>query len=333
MEQNVWIVLTSINSPTTAVREFAALALERGWGMVVVGDTKTPSDWQLEGVDYLSIERQHELFPEYSRMAPTRHYARKNFGYLYALGRGAKVIVESDDDNRPYLNFASRLERHITGRRVGGSDWVNAYRYFSDSLIWPRGLPLNRIHELGSKEDSAATAICPIQQFLADADPDVDAIYRLLYKDAINFNNMAPDLIVAKNTFCPFNSQNTIFFPEAFDLLYLPSHVSFRMTDIWRAFVAQRIMWERGHELSFHAPTVYQERNEHDLMRDFSDEVVGYVRNAEIAECLGALNLDAQSSGDVLMSCYLALQKIGIVPVEEVVLVGMWIKAVNRVHQ
>ena len=34
MKKNSWIVLTSINKPTVAVHEFAALALERGWGMV-----------------------------------------------------------------------------------------------------------------------------------------------------------------------------------------------------------------------------------------------------------------------------------------------------------
>ena len=331
MKKKSWIVLTSINSPTTAVREFATLALERGWGMVVVGDTKTPPDWQLNGVDFLSIERQHQLFPAYSRKAPTYHYARKNFGYLYALGQGAEVIVESDDDNHPYPSFALRQERRVMGRRVSGADWVNAYRYFTDALIWPRGLPLDRIHQLGLAEDSAV-ATCPIQQFLADADPDVDAIYRLLYKEPCNFDNLAPDLIVSKNTFCPFNSQNTIFFPEAFDLLYLPSYVSFRMTDIWRAFVAQRIMWERGHELSFHAPTVFQKRNEHDLMCDFSDEVVGYLRNAEIASCLSALQLEGQLTIDMLRSCYLALQKIGIVPAEELVLVNMWLQALNQVR-
>ena len=48
------------------------------------------------------------------------------------------------------------------------------------------------------------------------------------------------------------------------------------MTDIWRSFVAQRILQENDWAVLFHAPTVSQERNEHDLMRDFADEVPGY---------------------------------------------------------
>jgi hypothetical protein len=63
------------------------------------------------------------------------------------------------------------------------------------------------------------------------------------------------------------------------------------MTDIWRSFVAQRIAWENGWSLLFHEPTVWQERNEHDLMQDFADEVPGYLSNELIARELEALPL------------------------------------------
>ena len=55
-----------------------------------------------------------------------------------------------------------------------------------------------------------------------------------------------------------------------YPLLYLPAYCSFRMTDIWRSFVAQRIAWENGWRLLFHGPTMEQERNVHDLMKDFA---------------------------------------------------------------
>ena len=38
-----WIVLTTVNSPTADVKKLAGI--ER-WKVVVVGDTKTPSDWR-----------------------------------------------------------------------------------------------------------------------------------------------------------------------------------------------------------------------------------------------------------------------------------------------
>jgi hypothetical protein len=38
-----WVVVTSINKPTSDVEKLAKM---EGWKVVVVGDTKTPSDWR-----------------------------------------------------------------------------------------------------------------------------------------------------------------------------------------------------------------------------------------------------------------------------------------------
>lgn len=38
-----WIVLTTINQPTGDVKKLAGI---KGWKVVVVGDTKTPSNWR-----------------------------------------------------------------------------------------------------------------------------------------------------------------------------------------------------------------------------------------------------------------------------------------------
>ena len=64
---NRFIIITSINPPTQAVRVFATWP---GWTTVVVGDRKSTGDWSLEGVVYLSIEDQIELFPEFARTLP-----------------------------------------------------------------------------------------------------------------------------------------------------------------------------------------------------------------------------------------------------------------------
>jgi hypothetical protein len=333
MTANYWIAMTTIAHPTVAVEEFSALARERGWGFAVTGDTKTPDDFACEGVDYLSVDRQHELYGEYSHATPVRHYARKNLAYLFAIANGAKVILESDDDNRPYPEFGTVTDMPVTGRVVGNAAWANTYRYFTDSThIWPRGLPLDLIYETG-EVTGTETVACPMQQFLADSDPDVDAIYRLLYRDPLYFDKSAENVILAPNCYCPFNSQNTIIHSEAFELLYLPAFVSFRMTDIWRSFIAQRILWEDGKSISFHAPTVYQERNAHNLMRDFSEEVVGYLNNARMAETLSGLDLSGLSIGDRLVRCYEALHEIGMMEAREIDLVRLWLDGVKAARQ
>src|SRR5204863_4881711 len=145
----------------------------------------------------------------------------------------------------------------------------------SEETIWPRGFPLEYLSKVNPELKSKTEKInCPIQQGLADENPDVDAVYRMSQKLPVNFDKCDP-VVLGKNSWCPFNSQNTTWFKEAFPLLYLPSYCSFRMTDIWRSFIAQRIAWTCDWSVLFHNSTVWQERNEHSLLKDFEDEVPG----------------------------------------------------------
>jgi hypothetical protein len=166
----------------------------------------------------------------------------------------------------------------------------------------------------------------PIQQGLADENPDVDAIYRLLLPLPQRFR-LDRRLLVAAGTWCPFNSQNTTWWPEAWPLLYLPAYCSFRMTDIWRSLVAQRIAWENGWAILLHEPTVWQERNAHALMRDFEDEVPGYVHNRRISDSLAALPLRSGVSAipDNLRACYETLIALGFIGHEELALIDAWL--------
>jgi hypothetical protein len=99
------------------------------------------------------------------------------------------------------------------------------------------------------------------------------------------------------------------------------------MTDIWRSFVAQRIAWENGWSVLFHRPTVWQERNEHDLMRDFADEVPGYLHNDRIRKALEDLTLAGgpEHMGENLRRCYRALVALELVAAEELILLDKWI--------
>jgi hypothetical protein len=217
--------------------------------------------------------------------------------------------------------------RDVEGGVLKGRGWVNVYRYFSESNIWPRGLPLDRIRQTPAKRSTLAvgTVSCPIQQGLADDNPDVDAIYRLALPLPVKFEK-AGDVVLTDRTWCPFNSQNTTWFPEAYPLMYLPFHCSFRMTDIWRSFVAQRIIQERGWGLSFHHATVHQDRNEHNLMHDFADEVVGYLNNSRLMDKLEGLSLSGRAAGvfDDLFKCYEVFMEAGVVKQDERKLLQAW---------
>jgi hypothetical protein len=300
--------------------------------LIVAGDHKSPADFYLPGAEFISLDEQSARFSNFAALLPQNSYTRKNIGYLVSMQSGATLIVDTDDDNAPLPGFWLPAQRIVDGRLITRNGWVNAYAYFTDVLIWPRGLPLNEVRTPDAKPIPGPKGIfnCPIQQGLADRNPDVDAVYRLLLPLPVNFN-LAEDIVLDRGTWCPFNSQNTRWWPDVFPLLYLPAYCSFRMTDIWRSFVAQRILWENGWRLSFHASTMFQERNEHNLMRDFADEVPGYLNNAIIRETLSALDLRSgfDSHGDNLRHCYDALVKLGVVGRQEIPLLIAWITQVE----
>lgn len=329
MTESVALVVTSINAPNHVLAALAEGARARGRRFVVIGDVPSPADFQLEGCDFYGLDAQYESGFRFARQCPVRHYARKNLGYLVAIRAGANVVVETDDDNIPREEFWNERERRVSAPALEGAGWVNVYRYFTEANIWPRGLPLERVRERVPEFDSLSVKEidCPIQQGLADENPDVDAIFRLVEELPQSFRRDRR-VALGAGAWCPFNSQNTTWWADAFPLLYLPAYCSFRMTDIWRSFVAQRIAWEQGWGVLFHEPTVWQERNEHNLMRDFRDEVPGYLNNSAICEALAALKLapGVERLGANLVACYEKLVEMSLVGREELPLLATWLE-------
>lgn len=319
-----WIVVTTINHPTKAMQRIAEIVAANEWRCVVVGDKKTPDGWSMPGIDYLSYDDQIRNFGRLAELIPVNHYCRKNLGYIYAIRKGAEIILETDDDNIPYECFGTGIREEVAGDLLGGVKWANVYKHFTDRLIWPRGNPLDTIHESGEIIGSHIGR-APVQQFLADGDPDVDAVYRLLFKEPLNFKKRE-SIFLQEGTWCSFNSQNTLFLKEAFPLLYLPCHVSFRMTDIWRSLVAQVCLWSNNQQLVFHSSTVLQERNEHNLMRDFADEIDGYLNNRRIVDCLiEVLNTyREQPLSVVIRAAWISLRDIGIIKDIEIEILDAW---------
>jgi hypothetical protein len=328
MQAKTSIVITSIASPNRVLRDIAQQCANRSLDFYVIGDSKSPKDFHIDGCSFFSIDQQLATGLKTAELCPQRHYARKNIGYLLAIQDGSQMIVETDDDNLPLEPFWGPRQRVQRVPAVHQRGWVNAYRYFTEANIWPRGLPLDAVQQSAPGLDELATEDldCPIQQGLADDNPDVDAIYRLILPLPLQF---APDRKIGlkPGVWCPFNSQNTTWWPHAFPLLYLPAYCSFRMTDIWRSFVAQRIAWENGWSLLFESATVIQDRNDHSLMRDFQDEIPGYLNNRAMAEELDKLDLrpGLEHIADNLLVCYEMLIRREWVGAQELPLLNGWI--------
>jgi hypothetical protein len=314
---NNFCVITTINPPTKAVE---VLYEKFHSNLIVVGDAKTPRGWSYQHAQYLNPAISTTL-------APLNHYARKNIGYLEAMGQKADCIYDTDDDNIPNKEWKLRTKETRASKSFG-EGWFNAYEPMTKTAIWPRGFPLSKIKGSGQIFGDREPVVSSIQQGLADGEPDVDAIYRLIFENNNEFK-YERSIYLDKNTWCPFNSQSTWWFKEAFPLMYLPVHCSFRMTDIWRSFIAQRCLWEIGQGVTFHSPSeVYQDRNEHDLMKDFEDEIPGYLNNEYIVEILGRIELKFKEGNlcKCLIACYSHLVACDIFPQQELDSVNAWIK-------
>ena len=331
----LYSVVTTIQAPTNSIRGLARTLGRVEASLLVCGDRKGPTVYALKGAELFTLDRQLSLPLALPQHLPVNHYARKNVGYLVAISRGARCIYETDDDNQPNAAWKPR-SRMIRANVLNGPRWCNVYRNFTDSLIWPRGFPLNEIRKPGSGKLRGIGRVMevdsPIQQGLADSSPDVDAVWRLLLDEVIHFDK-ADSMALKPGVWCPFNSQSTWWWSDAYPLMYLPSFCTFRMTDIWRSFVAQRCLWEMGGRLSFHSPEVVQRRNPHNLMRDFADEIPGYMRNDELVKALEEQPLergrDAVTTN--LVRCYEALVRRGFFPAKELKLIRAWIKDLDGI--
>jgi hypothetical protein len=83
----------------------------------------------------------------------------------------------------------------------------------------------------------------------------------------------------------------------------------------------------------FHEATVWQDRNQHDLMRDFQDEIPGYLHNRRIAEALDALSLSpgVENIPDNLRLCYGELVRRSWLDGRELPLLDAWLDDLSEI--
>ncbi|XP_068752945.1 uncharacterized protein [Montipora capricornis] len=326
-----WIVITTVSSPTEDVKKLSKI---EGWKVVVVGDTKTPEDWSYPNCIFLSVENQRTLGYRIHDLIPYKSYARKNIGYLYAIQHGAKIIYETDDDNSPTSGNIAFYQKGIGDFYVYETDSVvvNPYEHFGQSSIWPRGYPLDYIADPPTHKFVRCEGVdISIQQGLVNGDPDVDAIFRLTRKDKgvdlnVKFDGNALPVALPPTTLAPFNSQNTLFLNRALWGMLLPTTVTFRVTDIWRGYWAQRLLWDVGSHLSFFPPNAVQFRNVHNYLADFIDEQNMYQQSSRLVNFLISWQSDKQHFFSRVLELSLAMTENGFWEMHDAVLTKAWLE-------
>lgn len=348
--ETVWGVTTTIFEPTPAVRTFANSV--RHSRLVVVGDLKTNHEAWREyersspNAKYLSPDDQRALpFASVAKL-PWNHFGRKNVGFLYAISKNATWIFDFDDDNVLRTPFEGGLlhailsptQRQHHALLRPAKHIYNPYPDFrpvdgngSSTFVWPRGFPLDFIHDGATyarpvQKKAVDAANVHVYQSLANNNPDVDAIYRMTRGLPLSFAAENKILTLPNGTYAPFNAQATLFRSTAAWGLPLPITVTPRVTDIWRSYITQRLLWEMGGSMAFTSPMVTQYRNPHSYQKDFDDELDVYVKVTPLLRRLASwTSAPGASLSEAYLSLLQALVDAGILLQKDVHFGQLWV--------
>lgn len=106
-----------------------------------------------------------------------------------------------------------------------------------------------------------------------------------------------------------------------------------RCTDIWRGLIAQRILQNDSKNILFFGTTMRQNRNDHNLMNDFKEEVPMYLLDFKINEILQKIRLPkgVKNYLNNLNLCYDTLIKNQIFHKDEKIFLKAWSNDIKRI--
>ncbi|KAK6119257.1 hypothetical protein DH2020_047003 [Rehmannia glutinosa] len=251
-----WIIVSVSDYPSISLQSLVRI---KGWQVLAIGNSKTPKDWSLKGAIYLSLEHQANLGFRVVDYLPYDSYVRKSVGYLFAIQHGARRIFDADDRGEV---IGGDLGKHFD-LDLDSVD-VKQQRIFQS--VWPRGLPLENVGEVGHEEfySEVFGGKQYIQQGMSNGLPDIDSVFYMTRKAGsepfdVKFDEHAPKVAVSEGKMVPINSFNTLFHYDAFWALMLPVSVSTMASDVLRGYWAQRLLWEIGGFVVIYPPTIYRQ--------------------------------------------------------------------------
>ena len=255
------------------------------------------------------------------------------------------------------------LKNEVNGGEKASSSTsavVNIYEYFvhsnvgdvngtnaaGNTIIWPRGYPLDlindyqmsEVHDVKLDELSQKFEVSVFQS-LANGNPDVDSVYRLTrnnYQDVIFDDDMA--IMLHPGMITPFNAQATTWVRSGFLYMFLPHTVHGRVSDILRSYVSQPLLWLDQKTIAFTKPYVtVKERNVHELMGDFEAELPLFLKFPSLIEYIlkryeEMKDEETKQEGvqedkaNKLFSFYIDLYEFGFVELHELELLRLWIE-------
>jgi len=339
------LITTTINVPHVLTQW--AESMTENDVIIVAGDKKSPHDEINDllidiaskygvGTKYLDPSRQEHW--NVSDIIGWNCIQRRNIALLEAMTLKPRYILTIDDDNAPMqkdqverLKMVFKSDSHDYAKT--NTRWYNPGRSTLTADYRPvvhRGYPLSQRH---IKPFITATSKCPIgvAAMLWMGEPDIDAIERIVSAPIIT-RIYHDDVVLAPGTWAPFNTQATMFRAELAPAMFMWPHVG-RYDDIWASYLTRAVMDELGWGAYYGHPSVFQDRNEHDLVKDLKAEIFGMEHNETIIKVLRDEDLEGLDGTKIIemtMTLLNAAEKTGVLPHNTSRSFHAWISDVRR---
>lgn len=283
------ICTTSIYPPSEATLKFAEM---KDWKLVIAGDLKTPhAEYVRLASEFSNVHYLHPLTQDgydvrLSDAIGWNCIQRRNFAFLYACKElNAEILASVDDDNIPRSGWGDNLTIRKHGRYTQWNPDSEVFDPFwvatLNTKAWHRGFPLELLKHRACNPEQIEFAP-DIQADFWSGECDVDAICRMEH----NTCDIPYQTVVfpfTSNKPSPFNSQNTFLHKDVMPHYFMHCDVG-RYDDILAAYYVQ----SKGFRVVYGKPSVRQERNEHDVMKDFANEIWGYQNILQVIRDLKA---------------------------------------------
>lgn len=291
------IVTTTINPPTLATRLYAAIAREKSYQFVIIGDQSTPHteyrklEKEFNGVVvYLDPHDQDSLCPRLSSFLGWKTIQRRNIGFAFAIKElNSSGVFTVDDDNIPLSNWGLPHSQFLQTDVYSYKPSIRANVFdplsvTNNNNIWHRGFPLGLIPVKNQIDMISVEVVSPnVLANLWDGDPDIDSICRLTQRPLVKFTNTNH---FSFNGLAPFNSQNTFLDRSCFPV-YSVFPFCGRYDDILASYYLQL---KNGSKVIYGPSTVFQKRNDQDIIKNLENEIFGFRHLNKFLESNGDLS-------------------------------------------
>jgi hypothetical protein len=310
----------------------------------ISGDAKTPNREIREFLKaipncyYYSPEDQKALDYQCSDLLGWNTVQRRNIALLEAMKYDVDIIIVIDDDNIPVNKdhiplMIDLISNPFSGLQVSSeNNWIDTGRFLQPRVIM-RGVPFCK-KDAGYTYSSVIQKKIGIVAGLSIGDPDINAAEWLVNPPFVTnaHETLNPVLLLDKNSFAPFNSQNTAYCKELFPLAFVIPFIG-KYNDIWSSYIAEKILRQFDYSVAFGRPFSFQARNKHNYIQDLKIELLGIEYTENFCQILNDIDLNMSDVTSCLRQIFTSLKGYNFFPNEAVEAGLAWCSDVSNILQ